>query len=102
MQNKIWKMGLINALGTYGYIFIVAYIMSHGERWFGYVNSIMSGVAILTLFVFSATFVSGFILGRPILLYMDGKKKEAVKLFHITIVWLAALAIVSFGYLAII
>ena len=99
--NKIWLIGLLNALGTYGYIIVVAYIMSHGEKWFGKMDSIMVGVAMLTLLVFSATFVSGFILGRSILLYMDNKKKEAVKLFHITIVWLAFLAILSFGYLAL-
>jgi len=41
--------------------------MSNGEKWFGKMDSIFGGVAILTLLVLSASVVGGFILSKPIL-----------------------------------
>lgn len=99
-MKNILQSGL-NALGVYIYIIAVSYIMSHGEKWFGKMDNIMGGVAILTLLVLSAAIVGGLVLGKPIMLYLNDKKKEAVKLFCNTIICLALLAIITFGYLAI-
>jgi len=42
----------------------------------------------LTLFVLSAAVTGALVLGRPILLYLDGKKAEAVRFFGYTLGWL--------------
>ena len=58
---------LVNAFGTYIYIILVSWIMNNGEKWFGKMDSIFGGVAILTLLVLSTSVVGGFILSKPIL-----------------------------------
>lgn len=94
------KRSLVNALGTYLYIVLVAWVMSNGEKWFANMDGVMIGVAMLTLFTLSAAIVGGFILGKPFLLYTENKKKDAVILFHSTLAWLTVLAVLIFGYIA--
>jgi len=48
------------------------------------------------LFVVSATIVGTLVLGRPILLYLGGKRNEAPRFFGWTVGWLAALTLVLF------
>jgi hypothetical protein len=66
----------------------VAWIMFNGQRLFGQKDTILTPVAVLLLFVVSATIVGALVLGRPVLLYMDGKKSEALKMFAYTLGWL--------------
>ena len=42
----------------------------------------------LLLFVVSATITDLLVLGKPIYLYLEGKKKEAFTLLIATLVWL--------------
>jgi hypothetical protein len=48
------------------------------------------------LFVVSATIVGSLVVGRPILLFLDGKKNEALRFFGYTLGWLAAFTLVIF------
>jgi len=48
-------------------------------------DSIIIPIAMLMLFVFSATLCGALVLGRPILWFLDDKKKEAIKLFSYTL-----------------
>jgi hypothetical protein len=48
------------------------------------------------LFVLSATIVGSLVLGRPILLHLEGKKNEALRFFGYTVGWLAILTVIIF------
>jgi lysylphosphatidylglycerol synthetase-like protein (DUF2156 family) len=93
MSNKIKKSefflkSLINALGTFIYIAAVAWVMTSGEVIFGRVSGFLAPLFILLLFVVSASVTGLLVLGKPILLYLDGFKKEAVRFLICTLGWL--------------
>ena len=97
-MNKIVKPALTNALATMLYIMIIAY-------FFIYVISnpnqpdkktIFIPMAMLMLLVFSVALVGSLIFGRPILWYLNGKKKEALSLIVYTLAIFFMLTIISF------
>ena len=49
--------------------------------------------AMLLLLVLSATITGALVLGKPILLYLDNKKADAIKLFFWTLGWLVIMTI---------
>ena len=79
------------------YVSGVALIMRNGERIFGdKPDNFWSPVLFLMLFVLSAAVTGALVLGRPILLYWDGAKKEALTFFGYTLGWLFILILVAF------
>ncbi|MGY4884456.1 MAG: hypothetical protein ACP5NZ_02655 [Nanobdellota archaeon] len=85
-MRKIIKYALLNALGTSLYIILVAsllYSLSNG--FLGNNNTIFIPIAMLMLFVFSAAFTGSLVFGRPIIWYLDGKKREALSLLAYTL-----------------
>ena len=95
-------MGLAHALLTFFYILGVVEIMSNGERIFGSMNNkVLGPIAILLLFVVSALITGTLVLGRPIYLFLNGQKTEALKMFFFTSGWLVAIAILVFTVLLI-
>ena len=91
-----------HAILILAYTCLVALVMSHGNNWFGQNDTAWTPVAVLMLFVLSAAITGTLVLGRPILLYLDGKKTEALKFFGYTVGWLFLLTILVFAVLAII
>lgn len=98
-MNKIilLKQALINSLGTLAYCGLVAYIMINGEELFGKISNIFGIMAFLMLFVLSAAIVGSLVLGKPIIYYLDGKKKESITLLIYTIVILFILTAIILG-----
>ncbi|MCX6795532.1 MAG: hypothetical protein NT165_02285 [Candidatus Falkowbacteria bacterium] len=94
--KKLAIIALMNALISVIYIYAVAYLMSNGQKLFGKTNPVLGGTAILLLFVISAAVMGATIFGRPILLYLDGAKKEALRLFYLTILCLITVATIIF------
>ena len=88
MKNNLFKTSLINSLGVAVYCSIVAYIMQNGEKIFGKMANFWGPFAFLMLFVVSAAIVGSLVLGKPVIMYLAGEKKEAVKLLGYTIGWL--------------
>ncbi len=78
------------------YILLVATIISNGKELFGNANQFWQPVAFLLLFVLSAAITGLLVLGKAIILYLDGMKKEGVQLFGYTLGWLALIAILVF------
>ncbi|MCR4274819.1 MAG: hypothetical protein NUW02_02090 [Candidatus Campbellbacteria bacterium] len=74
-----------------------------GIAWLGFNTQGIDNVAgfalpifMLLLFVVSASITGGLVLGKPILLYLDGMKREAFILFCATLGWLVVfLAIIA-------
>ncbi len=101
MKNSLLKTALINSIGTAVYIALVATLMTKGNQIFGQATGILGGVGILLLFTLSALIVGTLVLGKPLMLYLDGNKKEAVKLLIYTIIILAVLTVIFLSILAI-
>lgn len=94
-MNKIYKESLVRAVGTVAYITIVATIMENAEELFGKTTGFLAPIAFLLLFTLSAMVVGSLILGKPIMLYLDAKKKEAVQMLFASIGWLAIFTVVT-------
>lgn len=99
---NINKSGFLNALGALVYIVIVATIMQNGEKIFGKTDNFITGISFLLLFTLSAFTVGGLVVGKPIMLYIDNKKKEAITLFITTALWLAGFTIIALVVAALI
>ena len=95
-KNATLKTGLINALIATAYIAVVALVITNGESLFGKNDSVLNGMLFLLLFVISAAVMGVTIFGRPIMWYLDGQKKEAVRLVSYTLALLLFIAIIVF------
>ncbi|MCX6763975.1 MAG: hypothetical protein NTZ97_04610 [Candidatus Moranbacteria bacterium] len=94
MRKKLIVYGLFSALGEAAYIFLVALFMNSANKFFGSGPNILGMVIFLLIFVFSAAISGALILGKPILLYLDNKKPEAIKLFGFTLGWIFILLVI--------
>ncbi len=79
-NKKIIKNALIDSIAAVAYVALISVLLTNSRQLFGQVNSVISGIAFLLTFVFSAALMGIVIFGKPILWYLDGFKKEAVKL----------------------
>jgi hypothetical protein len=89
MPKKLISQGFLFALSEGVYIFLVASIIMNAEKIFGPQEpGILPALSFLTLFVLSAAVSGALIFGKPILLYLEGKKSEAVTLFASILGWM--------------
>ncbi len=89
MKKDILKYACINSLLTAIYIAFISSFLFYVPTYFDFVDkpdTVFAPIMMLMLFVFSAAVTSILVLGRPILWYLDGKKKEAISLFIHTLV----------------
>lgn len=85
-MNKILKIAFLNSVGTALYIGAVGSFMYYGSMIkIGKKANFLAPIAMLLLFVFSAALTGSLIFGKPALLYIDGKKKEALILLIYTL-----------------
>lgn len=98
MDNKIIKLAILNALGTAVYIAAIASMIFYASNIFGpdEPDIVLIPIAMLCLFVFSAGLTSFLVFGRPMLWYLDGKKKEALSLLAWTLGSLFAITVIVF------
>lgn len=96
-KSKLCLSGLLYSLGVVIYTFLVALLMRNAEKIFGPAEGAVGITAFLLLFVFSATIVGALVLGKPVMLYFNGYKKEAVQLLTATILWLLAWLLIVFA-----
>ena len=64
---------------------LVATFIHYANSLLGPVDTVITGIAALLLFTMSALIVGGLLVGKPIFLYIDGKKKEALTLLGWTL-----------------
>jgi len=81
-------ISFISATLVFLYIFGIAFLISNGEKFFGEEETFLIPVFMLLLFIISACITGGLVLGRPILLFLNGQKKESLTLFFYTLGWL--------------
>lgn len=104
-MKSITKHAGLNALATTLYITLVASFLFYVPQRIlkDTEDTVFAPIAMLLLFVFSAAMTGLLTLGRPLMWYLDGKKKEAVSLLLTTLgflfimMFLAFALLVSFG-----
>ncbi len=103
MKNStLARWGATHALGVLTYIFLVAVFMKNANTWFGSKDhDLFSPIAFLLLFMCSALITGGLVLGKPIMLYLDGQKREGIKLLFFTGASLFVLMLIVFTVLII-
>jgi len=103
IEKSLVFRAFVHALAVLVYIMFVGYIMRYGEKIFGNTTPNFVGpVAFLLLFVVSATVTASLVFGRPVLMYMDGMKKDALRLFLYTLAWMVLFLGVIFVFSAFI
>jgi len=95
MKKELLKSALLDSIGVYVYVLLVALFMSHANTLLGPSDTLLSVVAFLILFVLSAGVVGGLVLVKPATLYLDGKKKDGVILVFYTLFALFILLILT-------
>ena len=88
MTKKLVKLAFFSALGEAVYILLIALFVINSGKLEGNKPGVLPIIAFLLLFVFSASLSGALVLGKPILLYLDGKRKEGIYLFGLTLGWL--------------
>ena len=101
MKNHPIVHSLGHAVVVLIYVSAVSLVMSHGSAWFGVKDTPWTPVAVLMLFVLSAAVTGTLVVGRPILMYLDGQKKEALKFFGLTVGWLFIITLIVFVLLIV-
>lgn len=100
-NSKLLLYSLFHSLGVLAYILAISWFLSNGEKIFnesGKPDSFLAPAFMLILLVISATITGALVLGKPILLYIENKKIEAIKMLSYTVGWLAMIAmIILFG-----
>ena len=101
-NSKLMMLAFLNSLGVAVYVFLVSLVMNNGSKIFGEKDTAITPIAVLLLFVLSALVTSGLVLGRPVMLYLDGQKKEGVKLLVYTGLSLFILLVLVFSIMILI
>lgn len=93
-NKKLFKASALNSLGTMVYITAVALFLNNAQKIFGKVeDTFFAPLIMLTLFVLSALITGLLLLGRPALLYFDGRKQDGLKLLFYTVISLVAILV---------
>ncbi len=95
-NSKLAILALYNSLGIVVYVAIVVFLIQNGGKIFGQMNDLLGPIAFLLLFVSSAAITGALALGRPILLFLENRKVEAIKMFLYTIGWLFLIMVLIF------
>ena len=85
MNTHLVKIAVLQSLGIVAYSALVALIMTNGDHLFGEMNTVLAGIAFLMFFILSVAIVGSLIVVKPLMLYLDAKKKEAIALLIYTI-----------------
>lgn len=98
-REHIGLRAFLNAIATVLYVAAVAWFLSNAEHWFKN-EGFLVPLCILLLFVISATVTGLLVLGRPVQMYIDGVKREGIRMLFITLGWLVACALIVLIFLA--
>lgn len=80
------KNPIVNALGAAGYIFLVVAVMTFiTQPLKNKPDTFLAPITVLFVLTLSVTVMAYLFFYQPLLLFIDGKKKEAVQLFIQTV-----------------
>ena len=98
-MEKIIKRAFVDSLGTAVYIMLIVSLISYLQRFSELKDNVIIPIAMLLLFVTSAAITGFLVFGKSAMLYIDGKKREAVSLLGYTIGMLVIITIIAFIFL---
>lgn len=93
-KSKIIFTSFLSALGVVVYVIGVSFVIKNGEVIFGEMDGFLGPTVFLLLFVLSAAIVGSLVLGRPVLLYLENRKTEAIRVFFYTLGWLFVVTLI--------
>ncbi len=90
------KNPFLNAFFAALYITLVAVFMYYGSQLFPQKDTVLAPIAMISLFTLSATIMAYVFLYQPLMLFLNGHQKSAVKLFLQTVAAFATITILVF------
>ena len=84
----MYKISFLTSLGVVAYILGISWFMINAEKLFGTVQEFWGPAVMLLLFVFSALITGLLVLGYPIWLYLEQRKRDAVRVLLCNAGWL--------------
>lgn len=90
------KNPFINAFFATLYITLVAVFMYYGSQLFPQKDTVLAPIAMISLFTLSAAIMAYVFLYQPLMLFLGGHQKTAVKLFLQTIAAFAGITCLVF------
>ncbi len=100
-KKSILRYALLEVLAAVLYVLFISVFFSQAEKIFGPEDTMLSPVVFLLLLVFSVAMMAMTIFGRSIMWYLDGQKKEAVKLLFYKLAYLFVFMVLAMIALAI-
>jgi hypothetical protein len=100
-KTNLAAFSFLSSLGVVVYIILVALFMNGANRLFPGPDNFLAPLIMMLLLVFSAAFTGFLVLGKPVLMYLEGSKKEAIKLFIFNIAWIFIFLAISLLLLAL-
>ncbi len=95
-KSEYLLRSFINAAGVFVYVALIAWLGFNSKTIFGEAPSFIAPLFMLLLFVVSACITGLLVLGKPILMYLNNQRREAIVLFSVTLSWLVLfLAIIA-------
>ena len=94
------KNPLINALLASLYIALVVTLLSFGKMFDSEKETMLIPIAMLSLFSLSASVMAYLFFFNPVMLYLDGEKKQAIQLGMQTVGYFGAITLIFFLILA--
>lgn len=96
-KNNLITRAFLHALGVVVYVILFAWAVNNLHQLFGPGPTGWPGFALfLIVFIVSACITGSLVLLKPVLLYMEGHKKEALHMFAYTVLFLVLTLIVGF------
>jgi len=90
-------LSFFHAFTVVAYVVTVIFIMLSGQELFSAdPEDILTPIAILLLFTVSVAITGIVIFGKPVLLFLDGNKQDAITFLMYTVGWLF---VMTTGYL---
>lgn len=101
IQKKLITYAIASATAEIIYIsFVVLAIFLNSDKFFKNTLGAFNVIVFLMLIIFSIAISTALIFGKPAMLYVNGKKQEALELFGLTLGCMAAFLAVSFVVMA--
>lgn len=99
-MKKLIEQSVFYSICAFIYIILVSLVMTNGDKLFSNDDKgIIAPVGVLLLLVLSVAVMGMLIFGKAILMYLDGEKKDAVKLVVYNIIHLFIITVIYFGIL---
>ena len=101
-KSQIAKYALLNSLSAAVYVTVIGLFLPNSSKFFGQTDTVVTPVAVLLLLVVSVAVMAVLVFGRPVMWYLDGRKKEAVSLVFFTVGFLVLFTLIAFTMLLIV